>query len=136
MTYLAINPALSASALSIDGAAAIVRRAVSGSFTTKASLDMALLAAALLQKHARDIEAQIISLRQEAQCASPQALPSDGNGGKEPSQVIPFRFTKMSLKPGSTRSASFATATGRPDRVSPLASGGSQVRSTPKPESF
>lgn len=136
MTYISITPEIARITMGIDGAAHVVKRSLSGSFTTSQAMDMAHLAAVRLQTLSREIEDLIIQLRQSEAptCASPQAPVTDGNGGSEPSQVIPFRFTKMSLKPGSIRSASFVTANTHEALSYRPAFGGSPARSTPTPE--
>ena len=69
-------------------------------------------------------------------CDSPQAYHSDGVGGNPPSPGETRRSMKTNPTPGSSRSESLPTGSGRKARTSPPASGGNRAKSTPRPATF
>lgn len=69
-------------------------------------------------------------------CDSPQVYHSDGGGGNPPSPGETRQSTKTNPTPGSSRSESSPTGSGRKALTSLLAFGGSQAKSTPRPASF
>jgi hypothetical protein len=73
------------------------------------------------------------SPREHSTCESQAHLNSAGPGGKAPLPASTRPSTKATRKPGSTPSASSATATGQEALSFPPASGGSPAISTPKP---
>lgn len=72
-------------------------------------------------------------IAEDIECASRQAPPSAGRGGKQPSKAETRQSTKTSPTQGSSRSAASPTGSGRKVRSSLPASGGFQAKSTQRP---